>query len=440
MTYLQLFALAFAILHSISVLFINKLSLAKRLFLAFWMALFVLGVPMIYSYLPSVAFIAVCLIALSVYVITLFYQESKALKNHLFRKPRQRSKAVDTFWDEETDNQYAGDHTGAVSIVNATGAMAESLGAESQQPSQTQTSQTPVTSQASLATELPETSQTATENLLDGESSLLADMLKKLDQIDNLLSSDDMTAEEASAETERLSESLQAFDQDRTLGDREQETSSLSLEDMFYEKEETPASVQDTASPQSDPSEGYKVEEAAPSPTEVGMVEEQLLLDEIDDIIASHTDLEKEWSSQETAGKSEGTVSPLRPVSERKPVVPETTATTDSDVFTLRPIAEQTIEIIKEKQDEDGLLSVEEQLDKELYFQFLLYESKELLTLGMYQETVDYLKEILIDSYDKVLRREALELLESIKVDLYHPKALGDRTRDYKKLEERKVL
>lgn len=448
MTYLQLFGLAFIVLHSISILFITKLSLAKRLFLAFWMALFVMGVPKIYAYLPTVAFAAICLFALSIYVITLFFQESMALKDRLFRKPR-RSTVANRGRDIEDGAPFSvsSPETAPASLVNSAVSLA-SAPVASKPETTAEVSSAEMSSAAVQPTgrAIPsaDQGQGAGAAAQPEEQSLVSDMLQKLEQIDTLMSTDRATAAEAKAETERLSETLLAFDRQAeagrqkasTPGDSAAEKSAgqgSSLEAMFFGSNQKAAAEQPKR-----PSASLNADKEVHPLTEA---EEEVLLNEIDDIIASHTDLEKEWSAKEAAADP----IPVHYVSSTNTLVPsigdsKAAADPNADVFTLRPIAEQTIEIIKEKQGEDGLLSVEEQLDKELYFQFLLYESKELLTMGMYQETVDYLKEILIDSYDKALRREALALLESIRVDLYHPNNLGFMDKDLKKLEERKVL
>lgn len=457
MTYLQQFGLGFVVLHTISIMFINRISLGKRLFLAGWMALFVLGAPMIYAYVPNLAFIAIGIFAVVVYVITLFYQESKALKRRLFG-PRRRTMSMEDLWDIEDDSAsvpYTG--LGATSIVSS----ANDAGPSQAQPAEVANQQVGGTPREALqpapATQ-PQTVTTAGQEEQAGQASLLNDMLSKLEQIDHLMSTDAADVAQATAETERLAESLKAFDRPASATEpvkpsqQDSQASKASLESLFYGTSQAEAQDPSQVAGQgglsaltgdkfAQPLSATVKEEDILPLTEA---EEEELLSEIDDIIASHTDLESERSKDQASAKSSR-------ASRNEEVLPSETAlvpgagavapTADqSEVFTLKPIAEQTIEIIKEKQDQDGLLSVEEQIDKELYFQFLLYESKELLAMGMYQETVDYLKEILIDSYDKTLRRDALELLESIKVDLYHPKLLGDMNKDYKKLEERKVL
>ena len=53
------------------------------------------------------------------------------------------------------------------------------------------------------------------------------------------------------------------------------------------------------------------------------------------------------------------------------------------------------------------------------YYEFLIYEAREMLEAGDIQETVDYFKEVIVDCQKRELRKEALNFLELIRVDLY---------------------
>ena len=58
--------------------------------------------------------------------------------------------------------------------------------------------------------------------------------------------------------------------------------------------------------------------------------------------------------------------------------------------------------------------------DKEVYFQFLLLESQELLASNAVQEAESYLKEIVQGSSDQNLRQEAFNMLDKIVKNLYY--------------------
>ena len=53
------------------------------------------------------------------------------------------------------------------------------------------------------------------------------------------------------------------------------------------------------------------------------------------------------------------------------------------------------------------------------YYEFLIYEAREMLKAGDIQETVDYFKEVIVDCQKRELRKETLNFLELIRVDLY---------------------
>ncbi|TCD46591.1 hypothetical protein D3X11_04190 [Streptococcus sp. X16XC17] len=143
--------------------------------------------------------------------------------------------------------------------------------------------------------------------------------------------------------------------------------------------------------------------------------EEEEILREIEVIFSEHKDLET-------------------------PVTLHNTQTQDEVILTIDPLSGEAADWGRTQKIAEPYFDTEEQIDKEIYFRFLLFEIRELLVLGFYQEAVDYLKEILIDSYDKEIRRNALCLLELIRVELYNPHISESIRNKYKFLEERKVL
>lgn len=99
MVYLLIFGLAFSVLHAISILSVSRISMKKRIFLAVWMTLFVMGVPMFFQYLPRPVFIAICIVAIGTYLTLLFSQELKSVGNIALRSQKKefRTRKSKTF-------------------------------------------------------------------------------------------------------------------------------------------------------------------------------------------------------------------------------------------------------------------------------------------------------------------------------------------------------
>lgn len=439
MHFLLVIGLGFIVVHTISILFIKRLSYVKRISLAGIMAALVIGVPIIYPYLNKIILAVIILATLALYGYLLLFHGNSVFDDF---------EADDEFENIAINRPVA---LQEVEINNSglSNQTSMSYSAAPQFESVTDLTQTASYSANILSDEVTQSvtyGQTATESAdmtRESESALLSDMLKKLEQIDTLLTHEE--TQESVVEEPPVVEAVQATEAIQTARpaiemvveepitvNPDASVIASPLEEMFSEEVAHTAELEEKMAGKTLAKDLHP--EDVPVLTQA---EEEELLDEIEHIIASQVETQNaqsrqtvDWSDSNAVHANALAVNADNTVLSAK----------GDDVFTLKPVDEQTLEKIREKQEEDGLISVEEQLDKELYFQFLLYESKELLMMGMYQETVDYLKEILIDSYDKNLRRNALEILESVKVELYHPQLTGNMNQEYKYLEERKVL
>ena len=78
-------------LHTISILFVSRISLIKRLFLVVWVMLFAIGAPFLFQQVPGIAFVGLCALALAVYMVLLFSQELAPVKKKATASTRSRS-------------------------------------------------------------------------------------------------------------------------------------------------------------------------------------------------------------------------------------------------------------------------------------------------------------------------------------------------------------
>ncbi|MBP2620312.1 SSA_2305 family type IV pilus system protein [Streptococcus panodentis] len=93
MTYFLPFGAGLIALHTISILLVTKISLLKRLFLVVWVVLFVIGAPFLFQYLPSLAFVGVCALAVIFYFVLLFAQELSPARKKSTLSARSRRHA-----------------------------------------------------------------------------------------------------------------------------------------------------------------------------------------------------------------------------------------------------------------------------------------------------------------------------------------------------------
>ena len=80
MAYFLPFGAGLIALHTISILFVSRISLIKRLFLVVWVMLFAIGAPFLFQQVPGIAFVGLCALALAVYMVLLFSQELAPVK------------------------------------------------------------------------------------------------------------------------------------------------------------------------------------------------------------------------------------------------------------------------------------------------------------------------------------------------------------------------
>lgn len=78
-------------MHTISILFVSRISLIKRLFLVVWVMLFAIGAPFLFQQVPGIAFVGLCVLALAVYMVLLFSQELAPVKKKATASTRSRS-------------------------------------------------------------------------------------------------------------------------------------------------------------------------------------------------------------------------------------------------------------------------------------------------------------------------------------------------------------
>lgn len=79
-----MFGLTFIIIHTISITFAAKLAMAKRIFLAIWMGMFVFFLPKMYQYLQATPlyFGGLCAGIFGIYVVSLFSQNMRDAIEH----------------------------------------------------------------------------------------------------------------------------------------------------------------------------------------------------------------------------------------------------------------------------------------------------------------------------------------------------------------------
>ena len=91
MAYFLPFGAGLIALHTISILFVSRISLIKRLFLVVWVMLFAIGAPFLFQQVPGIAFVGLCALALAVYMVLLFSQELAPVKKKATASTRSRS-------------------------------------------------------------------------------------------------------------------------------------------------------------------------------------------------------------------------------------------------------------------------------------------------------------------------------------------------------------
>ena len=91
MAYFLPFGAGLIALHTISILFVSRISLIKRLFLVVWVMLFAIGAPFLFQQVPGIAFVGLCALALAVYMVLLFSQELAPVKKKATASARSRS-------------------------------------------------------------------------------------------------------------------------------------------------------------------------------------------------------------------------------------------------------------------------------------------------------------------------------------------------------------
>lgn len=91
MAYFLPFGAGLIALHTISILFVSRISLIKRLFLVVWVMLFAIGAPFLFQKVPGIAFVGLCALALAVYMVLLFSQELAPVKKRATASARSRS-------------------------------------------------------------------------------------------------------------------------------------------------------------------------------------------------------------------------------------------------------------------------------------------------------------------------------------------------------------
>ena len=91
MAYFLPFGAGLIALHTISILFVSRISLIKRLFLVVWVMLFAIGAPFLFQQVPGIAFVGLCALALAVYMVLLFSQELAPVKKKATASSRSRS-------------------------------------------------------------------------------------------------------------------------------------------------------------------------------------------------------------------------------------------------------------------------------------------------------------------------------------------------------------
>nr|WP_209628949.1 hypothetical protein [Streptococcus oricebi] len=334
----------------------TKLSLAKRFFLAGWMMLFVLDIPIFYQYFPGLFFGLACVVALGVYVTVLFSSELSFGK----KKKKFSSLQGQTMVISQPVKKSRSDKARASKEESKSPKRAQSQAATPKPKVQE-----PVLTIKEQKVTLPSFEETLSEVSVQSETLARLEASRQsetqeidhlvqdtLQQIDALFSKESQEVAAVKPEPQAKAAVVEPVESPAPTSSYEEELAKVSLEDLFFESKSSAEPVQEAMA-----------ESLAEEP--------DALRQEIEEILDQHT-------------------------ADKAPTSPS-------------PLAEQ--EDPQNTQEERGF-----------YFQFLMYESKELAAMGDYQEAVDYLKEILVESEDRELRIQALELLETIYTTLYQPK------------------
>ena len=86
MAYFLPFGAGLIALHTISILFVSRISLIKRLFLVVWVMLFAIGAPFLFQQVPGIAFVGLCALALAVYMVLLCAKQKPEACQELTQK------------------------------------------------------------------------------------------------------------------------------------------------------------------------------------------------------------------------------------------------------------------------------------------------------------------------------------------------------------------
>ena len=108
MAYFLPFGAGLIALHTISILFVSRISLIKRLFLVVWVMLFAIGAPFLFQQVPGIAFVGLCALALAVYMVLLFSQELAPVKKRATASARSRNQKHTKSTRKKTEATSAG--------------------------------------------------------------------------------------------------------------------------------------------------------------------------------------------------------------------------------------------------------------------------------------------------------------------------------------------
>lgn len=416
MAYLQMFGLTFIIIHTISIMFVAKLEIAKRIFLAIWMGMFVFFLPRMYQYLQAspLYFGGLCAGIFGIYTVSLFSQNIRDYIEH-YKQIKKTRETRELFFVSETqvEESFIENPVYGSLLMEKTEAVEDDTQELSRLKSRQKDKKTSTKSSTDKVIQMPSknVSQPAKKNMPSREE-------QAYDQPNRMSLEEEFLAVDKKENTDKvtpISYHSSTFEPQQTsikeVDNMVSQTLSK-LDNLFsgnMDKEESNNLFIEKESP-------VHLESSAEQPMDVTVTdEEEEILREIEIIFSQHKDQES-------------------------PVTVHNKQAQDDVILTVNPLSGEAVEWVKTKKTEEPYFNTEEQIDKEIYFRFLLFEIRELLVLGFYQEAVDYLKEILIDSYDKEIRQNALCLLELIRVELYNPHISETIRNEYKFLEERKVL
>lgn len=413
-----MFGLTFIIIHTISIMFVAKLGIAKRIFLAMWMGMFVFFLPRMYQYLQvtPLYFGGLCVGIFSIYVVSLFSQYMRDAIEH--RKQIKKNRETrELFFVSETqvEESFIENPVYGSLLTEKTEAVKDDTKELSRLQSRQKDKKKNTKSSTDKVIQMPSknVSQSAKKNIpSQEEQAILYDQSNRMSLEEEFLA---VNKKENTNIVTPISNHSSVFEPQQTsikeVDNMVSQTLSK-LDNLFsgnMDKEESANLFIEKETP-------VHMNVSEDKAVDVVMTdEEEEILREIEVIFSQHKDLES-------------------------PVAVHNKKAQDDVILTVNPLSGEAVEWVKTKKTEEPYFNTEEQIDKEIYFRFLLFEIRELLVLGFYQEAVDYLKEILIDSYDKEIRRNALCLLELIRVELYNPHISETVRNEYKFLEERKVL